>query len=248
MGDFKDHFSHASDHYAANRPDYPPALAEFLAQATPGRGLALDCGCGTGQLSVLLAAHFAQVVATDASAQQIAAAAPHPRVSYRVAPAEASGLEPCSVDLITAAQAAHWFDMAAFHAEARRVSKPGALLALITYGVLHVEGAPEPAVQHFYWKTIAPFWPPERRHVEDGYRSLPFPFEEIAVPPMEIVRHWTVEQFLAYVETWSAVRQAEKAGERAPVDAFAAELASLWPAGERRAVRWPLAVRAAYMV
>ena len=247
MVDFKDHFSQGSEGYAASRPDYPPELAAFLAEAAPDRALALDCGCGTGQLSVLLAEHFSHVVATDASSQQIAAATPHARVEYRVAPAEASGLDPRSVDLITAAQAAHWFDIGGFYEEARRVAKHGALLALVTYGVLHVEGGAEPAVQEFYWQTIAPFWPPERRHVEEGYRSLPFPFTEIAVQPLAIERIWTREQLLAYVETWSAVRQAEKAGKRALVDEFAARLATLWPDGERRNVRWPLAIRAAYV-
>jgi SAM-dependent methyltransferase len=247
MAEFKDHFSQRSENYAASRPDYPPELASFLAQAAPGRELALDCGCGTGQLSVQLAECFERVIATDASARQIAAASPRPRVIYRVAPAEASGLEPRSADLIAAAQAAHWFEMGAFYEEARRVAKPGALLALIAYGVLHVEGDAEPAIQDFYWKTLATFWPPERRHVEVGYRSLPFPFEEIAIPPMEIRRLWTREQFMHYVETWSAVREAEKAGQRALVDAFAAQLVPLWPDNERCKIRWPLTVRAAYI-
>src|SRR5688572_14539271 len=136
---FKDHFSAGSENYAASRPDYPPELAAFLAEASPARGLAVDCGCGTGQLTVRLAEHFNEVLATDASARQIAAAAPHPRVTYRTAPAEASGLEPDLADLIVAAQAAHWFDIEAFYAEARRIARPGALLALVTYGVFHVE-------------------------------------------------------------------------------------------------------------
>ncbi|WP_088344752.1 MULTISPECIES: class I SAM-dependent methyltransferase [Rhodomicrobium] len=241
---FKDHFSARSADYAANRPDYPPELGAFLAGHAPGRSLALDCGCGNGQLSVLLADHFDRVAATDASAQQIAAAAPHPRIAYRVAPAEASGLAPGSADLIVAAQAAHWFDLDAFYAEARRVARPGALLALVSYGVLHVEGDAEPPMQAFYWRTLAPYWPPERRHVEDGYRSLPFPFAEIAQPGLAIERAWTRAQLMGYVETWSAVREAEKAVGRGPVDALAAALASIWPDGERRRVRWPLAVRA----
>ena len=245
---FKDHFSAGSENYAASRPDYPPELAAFLAEASPARGLAVDCGCGTGQLTVRLAEHFNEVLATDASARQIAAAAPHPRVTYRTAPAEASGLEPDLADLIVAAQAAHWFDIEAFYAEARRIARPGALLALVTYGVFHVEGDAEPAVQEFYWKTIAPYWPPERRHVEVGYRSLPFPFMEIAVPEMEIVRHWTRADMMAYVDTWSAVRQAEKDGKAALVQDFTVALAKIWPQGERLTVRWPLAVRAGTVV
>ena len=136
---FKDHFSERSADYAANRPTYPPQLAGFLAEHSPGRTLALDCGCGTGQLSVQLAEHFAEVVATDASAAQIAAATPHPRVRYRVAPADASGLEPVSADLIVAAQAAHWFDLDAFYAR-RSASRfparcwPSSPMACSTWG------------------------------------------------------------------------------------------------------------------
>lgn len=244
---FKDHFSERSADYAANRPTYPPQLARFLAEQSPGLRLALDCGCGTGQLSVQLVEHFAQVVATDASAAQIAAATPHSCVSYRVAPAEASGLAPASAGLIVAAQAAHWFDLDAFYAEAKRVAVPGALLALVTYGVFHVEGGAEPLVQEFYWKTVGPFWPPGREHVEDGYRSLPFPSDEIGPPGLAIELSWTRDELLAYVDTWSAMRAAEKAIGRKPFEDFARKLAEAWPDGERRQVRWPLSIRAGHI-
>lgn len=244
---FKDHFSERSEDYAASRPTYPPQLARFLAEYSPGRTLALDCGCGTGQLSVQLADHFAEVVATDASAAQIAAATPHPGVSYRVAPAEASGLEAASADLIVAAQAAHWFGLDAFYAEAKRVAVPGALLALVTYGVFHVEGDAEPLIQEFYWNTVGPFWPPGREHVEDGYRSLPFPSAEIAVPELDIALSWSRAELLAYVDTWSAMRAAEKAIGRQPFEDFARQLAQAWPDGERRCVRWPLSIRAGHI-
>ncbi len=241
---FKDHFSERSDDYAAARPTYPPELARFLAEHSPGRGLALDCGCGSGQLSVQLGEHFDKVVATDASAQQIAAATPHPRVSYRVAPAEASGLDAASADLVVAAQAAHWFDLPAFYAEAKRVGRRGALLALVSYGVFHVDGDADPLIQDFYWKKIGPFWPAGREHVESGYRSLPFPYPEIEPPELSIALSWTRNAFLAYVDTWSAMRAAEKAVGRALYEDFSASLAEVWPDGERRGVRWPLAIRA----
>jgi SAM-dependent methyltransferase len=246
--DFKDHFSARADVYAASRPTYPPELGAFLAENSPSRELALDCGCGNGQLSVLLAEHFEHVVGADASAQQIAAAKPHPRVTYRTAPAEASGLEPATANLIVAAQAAHWFDIQAFYAEARRVAKPGALLALVAYGVLHVESDVDPLVQEFYWKTMGAYWPSERRHVEEGYRTLPFPVPEIPRPDLAIERRWTRDQFLAYVDTWSAVKEAEKAVGRRPVAEFASALAAFWPEGEERGVRWPITVRAGWIL
>jgi len=241
---FKDHFSAQAAHYAHSRPSYPSGLAAMLADLAPGPQLALDCGCGNGQLSILLAAHFEQVVATDASAEQIANAITHPRIDYRVAPSETSGLEPGNADLITAAQAAHWFDLPAFYAEVRRVAKPGALLALITYGVFDVEGDAAPILQEFYRSVAGPYWPPERRHVENSYRSLPFPFEPVPLPELAIERQWRRDQLLAYIESWSAVRAMEKEQGREPLKALEASLAALWPDGKTRPVRWPLTVRA----
>ena len=245
MSGFKDHFSERSADYASYRPTYPPALVDALADRCPASGTALDVGCGTGQLSVLLAERFDEVVASDASAAQIAAATPHPRVRYVVAPAEASGLPDASVDLVVAAQAAHWFDLQAFYADARRVAKPGALIALVTYGTLDLDpplGAP---AQRFYRDVAGPYWPPERRHVEDGYRSFEFPFPDVALPKLAIVVSWDRDAFFGYVDTWSAVRGLEKAQGRAPVEAFRHEIAALWPdAAQRREVRFPLSVRA----
>jgi len=206
MSAFKDHFSTRSAEYAAYRPTYPRALVDFLADAAPDTELALDCGCGTGQLSVLLCGRFARVVATDASEKQIENAEPHARVAYRVAPAEASGLGDASADLVVAAQAAHWFDLPAFYAEARRVARPRGLVALVTYGIIEMDEPVDAVVKHFYWNVIGPYWPPERRHVEEGYRSFDFPFVEFAAPPLAIEAAWTLDAFSGYVDTWSAVK------------------------------------------
>jgi len=242
---FKDHFSKVSAGYAAHRPDYPSALLDFLTEIAPAHGLALDCGCGSGQLSALLAARFDSVVATDASAAQIAAATPHPRVDYRVAPAERSGLADGSADLIAAAQAAHWFDLGAFYAEVRRVARPGAALALISYGLPDMDDEPGMIIDDFYGRALDPYWPPERRHIEDSYSSLAFPFVEIAAPSLAIERDWALGEVVGYLDTWSAVRALEKVAGRAPFDAMAAELALAWgdPETPRRIV-WPIAIRA----
>ncbi|KMO42648.1 SAM-dependent methyltransferase [Methylobacterium variabile] len=245
MTTFKDHFSTNNAGYAAHRPTYPPALVEYLADSAPDRALALDAGCGTGQLSTLLAERFAQVVATDASAQQIAAATPHARVTYRTAPAERSGLPEASTDLVTVAQAAHWLDLDPFYAEVRRIARPRAVVALITYGVLHVEdAAADEVAQRFYSEVIGPYWPPERRHVEEGYRALPFPFAPLDAPALDIEVAWRLPDLIGYTETWSAVRAAEKAVGRGPIEAFHAELTEAWgdPDSVRR-VRWPLSLR-----
>jgi len=241
---FKDHFSDRAAGYAAHRPTYPDALADFLAGLAPRRDLAWDAGCGSGQLSVLLAGRFGRVLATDASAEQVAKARPHPRIEYRAARAEASGLPDASVDLAVAAQAAHWFDLNAYYAEVRRVARPGAAVALVTYGIMTVGEEIDPVIRRFYGEALGPYWPPERRHVEDGYRALLFPFEEVAAPALEIRTTWTLAKLLGYVDTWSAVRALEEARGAAEVEAFRCEMAEVWgEPGEVRTVRWPLSLR-----
>jgi SAM-dependent methyltransferase len=241
---FKDHFSARSADYAAYRPTYPRALINYLADQCTQTKLALDVGCGTGQLSVLLADRFEHVIATDASAQQIEKAEAHERVEYRVAPAERSGLPNHTVDLITAAQAAHWFDLDAFYAEVRRVGKPGAVLALIAYGVIQADPEIDLVIRHFYEEVAGPYWPPERRHVENGYRSFHFPFEERAAPPLAIEVQWQASDLLGYIDTWSAVRGLEKAQGREPFEQFQRDLLSLWNEPQRRrTIRFSLSLR-----
>jgi SAM-dependent methyltransferase len=248
IANFKDHFSSSSSDYAAHRPTYPMELVDTLAELSPAQERALDCGCGTGQLSVLLARRFREVIATDASAAQIEQAEPWDGVHYRVALAEDSGLPDDSVDLITVAQAAHWLDLDKFYAEACRVARARAVIALVTYGVLQMEGDVDLHIQRFYYETIAPYWPPERRHVEDGYRSLPFPFEEIAIPQFAIVLSWRLEDLVGYLRTWSAVKAAERALGSNPVDALEEALRKDWGgAAVERRVSWPLSVRAGYI-
>ncbi|WP_175654022.1 class I SAM-dependent methyltransferase [Pseudomonas sp. Marseille-P9899] len=242
---FKDHFSSGSAGYAAYRPSYPLELIDELTSISPGTGRVLDCGCGTGQLSVLLAERFDEVLATDASATQIAAAEPREGVIYRAALAEDSGLAENSVDLITVAQAAHWLDLERFYAEARRIARPQAAIALITYGVLHLEGELDRHLQQFYYHDIAAYWPPERRHVETGYRDLPFPFAEIEVPPQVIEMQWNLAQLIGYLNTWSAVKAAQQALGFNPVDTLAQQLAEEWgDPTTRRRITWPLTIRA----
>lgn len=242
---FSDHFASVAADYASFRPTYPAALFAWLASMAPGRALAWDCAAGSGQASRDLATHFERVIATDASATQIAAAVPHPRVEYRVTPAEASGLPNAAVDLITVAQALHWFDLDRFYTEARRVLKPGGALAVWTYGVLAVAGeAVDALVQRFYRETVGPYWPPERQHVESGYRTLPFPFLELEPPAFNMEASWTLPELLGYFRSWSATARYIAERGHDPVAALAAELALVWGSSQhRRRVTWPLALR-----
>lgn len=242
---FNDHFAPVSGAYADFRPTYPPALFDWLAEAAPGRALAWDCACGSGQASVDLAARFDRVVATDASAKQLQGAALHPRIEYRAAPAETSGLADAAVDLITVAQALHWFDRPAFYAEARRVLRPGGILAVWSYGVQTVEGDEVNArVQHFYREVVGPYWPPERVLVEQGYRTLDFPFAEFAPPAFEMTVVWPLARLLGYFRSWSATGRYIQARGEDPVAGLAEALAPLWGEPEAgRRVTWPLALR-----
>ncbi len=242
MASFSDHFGKVSGQYADFRPVYPDALYAWLASHCASHTLVWDNGCGSGQASVALAEFFDRVHATDASADQIAHAQPHPRVHYAVAPAERSGLAAASADLVTVAQALHWFDLPAFYAEVRRVAKPDALIAAWTYGVHHIEGSEvHAAVRHFYHKVVGPFWPPERRHVESGYRELDFPFHRIDAPDFEMEVEWLLAQLLGYLRSWSATARYIAANGKDPVDALAQQLLPLWGDPERkRRVSWPL--------
>ncbi len=242
-GRFKDHFSEIPAAYAAHRPSYPAALVDFLAWLTPARRLAWDAGCGSGQLSVLLAGMFERVVATDASPEQIGQAKSHARVEYRCARAEASGLPERVADLATAAQAVHWFDLPAYYAEVRRVVRPGGIVALISYGVVTVGADLDAVIQPFYRSVLASYWPPERRHVDDGYRSLSFPFEEIEAPALEIRLDWRLPDLVGYVGTWSAVWAIGQAEGPGPFATFRRALAGVWGSAAVRTVRWPLALR-----
>jgi SAM-dependent methyltransferase len=241
---FKDHFSAQAAKYKAFRPTYPAALVDALAVVSPAYNTALDCGCGTGQLSTMLAQKFARVIAIDASARQLEHAKRHQRVEYRCVAVEATGMEAASIDLVTAAQAAHWFDLDRFYPEMRRVLRPDGVIALITYGIVKTDGEVGLVLSRFYFEVMGRFWPQERRHVETGYREIAFPFREIPAPTIAMEVFWTAEELLGYVDTWSAVRKAEATLGRAPYETFALELRNAWgDCAERRPIYWPISIR-----
>ncbi|HEX8986719.1 MAG TPA: class I SAM-dependent methyltransferase [Rhodocyclaceae bacterium] len=237
-----DHFSGGAVDYAKFRPGYPEALFDWIAAQTAGHDLVWDCGCGSGQASVPLAERYRRVVATDLSERQIREAAPHPRVAYRAAPAEASGLPDRCCDLVTVAQALHWFDFDRFYAEVRRVLKPGGVLAAWTYQLLRGEPGIDEIFIDYYRRVLASWWPAERKWVDESYRTLPFPFEEIAAPSLEIRLQWTLDDLLAYLRTWTATRYLAQAESRDPTLPLGDALRPVWGEGTREIV-WPIAMR-----
>lgn len=243
---FKDHFSGHAAQYAAARPTYPDALFGWLAAQCPGRGLAWDAGCGNGQASPALAGRFARVFASDPSAEQIGNALAHPGVRYAVEPAEACSLSAASADLVTVAQAYHWFDHARFAAEARRVLRSGGLLAVFNYGLSCAGDEVDAAVRHLHDGVLGADWPPERRFAVEDFGLLPFPFPELTdVPAFELNCDWTLAQYLAYLRSWSASRRyLRRTGEDA-VARVEPALAAAWGDPESpRPVTWPLRLRA----
>jgi SAM-dependent methyltransferase len=240
-------FTTVAREYAEFRPGYPPDLFAWLAGIAPALDAVWDCGCGSGQASVALAGYFASVRATDVAAEQIAAARPHPRVRYSVAPAERSGLPDASVDLVTVAQALHWFDVDAFYAEARRVGRPGALLAVWNYPrPRFVDTRLDGVFFDFYSNVVGPYWPAGRRHIEANYTTLPFPFRELPHPEFGLELDWPFEQVIGYVSSWSATAQYRKALGTDPVPLLRESLGAAWPAdGATARVRIPLGLRVA---
>lgn len=237
-------FDGGGDAYARYRPDYPHALAGFLAGIAPDRQLALDIGCGYGQFTRQLGDHFRSVVGSDPSVDMIAHAAPHDRVRYVVAPAERIEADDGTISLVTAAQAAHWFDLPRFYEEVGRVAKPGAVVALISYGVARFDADLDARFQAFYAGEIGPYWPPERRLVDDGYRGLDFPFSKLPQPELEIVRDWSADMVLGYISTWSAFRRAREDDRHDMLCAFSRDFLTLWgdPVQSRRII-WPINMR-----
>jgi SAM-dependent methyltransferase len=240
---FKDHFSGQSDAYQKYRPDYPPALFEWLASQAPARRLAIDVAAGNGQAAVALAPYFDRVIATEPSAAQLREARAHPRVEYRQEAAEAIAVASGAADLLTAAQAAHWFDWPRFCLEAARVLRPGGVLAIWSYGICHVLPAIDRLVGDFSRDVVGPYWPRERRHVDEAYRDLVLPFPLIQAPDFEMQTHWDAAAMLGYLDTWSAVRRCRARTGRDPLRLLAEPLRQFWGDGIRD-MRWPLTLRA----
>ena len=241
---FKDHFSRQSAAYSRYRPAYPPELIEFVAAQAPRRGLAVDCATGNGQAAVALAEHFGAVLAVDGSPSQLAHAAPHPRVRYVAGFAERIPARDGCADLVVAAQAAHWFDFDRFHAECRRVLAPDGVVAVWTYEKFRVNDAVDAVVDDFYDHVVGPDWPPERRYVEQGYRTLPFPWRELPVPSFQLETQWDLAQVMGYLATWSAVQRHRQRTGRDPLEALEPRLAAVWPPLVALQLRWPIHLRA----
>jgi SAM-dependent methyltransferase len=244
MTTFKDYFSKQASEYARRRPHYPPELFQYLASVAPSNETAWDCGTDNGQAAVGLAPYFKRVIATDPSEDQLRNAFPHEKVEYRQARAEEPGIAPSSLDLITVAQAVHWFDIPKFFAEAKLALKPGGVIAVWCYTMCRISPELDLLADGFYFDTVGPYWPAERKLVDDEYRSLVFPFDEFKPPEFNIELSWDLGDLLGYLRTWSPTRRFIERNSYDPVDEVAPALATAWgDPNEQRPVRWPIHMR-----
>ena len=235
-----DNFSTASAEYAQFRPDYPSELYEYLYSRVKNFEEAWDCGTGNGQVAIALAERFASVQASDLSANQIANATFHPKVHYSVCRAESTHFADQKFDLITVAQALHWFDFTAFNQEVRRVAKPGAIIAAWGYGLLSINTELDSEIHHFYTQTIDAYWDAERHHIDEAYAQIPFPFGALEKKNFYIEKQWNLAQVCGYLRTWSSVKKYIQQHGIDPVEAFQPQLQKHWPENAVLSVRFPI--------
>lgn len=239
----KDLFSSSSGAYFTFRPHYPDEWYSFLFSHLGSSQNAWDCGTGNGQVAVKLAERFDKVVATDISEKQLAQAPLRSNIEYRAGRAELSGLPEGSMDLIAVAQAIHWFDFEAFYGEVRRVAAPGAILAIWGYGLVQIPGEAGALIRTFYSDLIRPYWDAERRYIDEEYRSIPFPFPEISVPPFSIQARWTLRELEGYLGTWSGLRAYVRQTGKNPLPLLMEEISKAWGKTKAREINFPLFFR-----
>lgn len=238
--DSKDYFSAQAREYARYRPLYPEALYSFILSKIQERHFAWDCATGNGQVAVVLSNNFKNVEATDISQAQLSQAVKRPNINYTQIPAENTPFESNHFDLITVAQALHWLDCKKFYQEVRRTAKHNALVAVWGYGLLTIEVRIDQLLKAFYQQIVGPHWPPERKHIENEYRNLPFPFESKEEMRFSSDYYWTPEHFQGYLMTWSAVQRFIKLRGYNPVPEFIEKLKSFWPEKVQKPVNFPV--------
>lgn len=244
MKAFEDHFSRRAGTYLRHRPAYPEALYSHLASLAPHRRLAWDCGTGNGQAAVGLAEYFDRVIATDASADQLALAPFHRKIEYRVARSEDAGLESSSVALVTVAVAVHWFDFDKFYAEVRRVLSPGGVIAVWCYSVPAIDPAIDGLLGWYLRDVLSGYWPDRFRYIHEQYRTLPFPFRDLTPPEFTMETVWSAEDVLGFLKSWSGTANYEKQRGESPIELIRPRLMEAWGKEKaERLLRWKLFLR-----
>lgn len=237
----KDNFSSHSPDYAKFRPSYPQDLYKFLKENLIQSETAWDCGTGNGQVASELAKFFKEVQATDISKQQLENAVKRPNITYSLQRAEKTNFPETSFDLITVAQAVHWFDFKDFYKEAQRVLKPEGIIAVFGYSLFKSNLETDEVILNFYSNIIGSFWDEERRYLDEKYQTIPFPFQEVQTPKFQQKYQWTLEHLIGYLKTWSAVKHYEKSKGKNPVDLIENDLKAAF--GKKAQVVFPILLR-----
>ena len=244
METFKDHFSGHASNYQKYRPVYPTELYQYLSRLCGVHKRAWDAGTGNGQCALKLVDNFDHVLATDPSVSQIKNAVLHDRIEYGVSKAESCPAADGSLDLVTVAQAIHWFDFDLFFKEVQRVLKPNGVLAFWTYTLAKISPEVDEVTNYFYQDVVGRYWPKERNFVEDKYEGISIPFDEIESPSFEININYSMQDYLAYLATWSAVKNFIKDNHSNPIDVIESQMFKAWDATEEyKVVTWPIHLR-----
>ena len=239
----KDNFSIQSDQYLKFRPTYPNELYDFILALVKTKNTAWDCGTGNGQVAAELSKHFTKVYATDISEKQIKSAIRKDNIFYKVECAERTSFRENTFDLITVAQAVHWFNFNDFYHEVKRTINPNGIIAVIGYGLIETDKEANQIISHFYKTILGKFWDKERKYIDENYQTIPFPFNEIESPILFNNFEWTFEQLTGYFETWSAVRHYIKAKKENPIDLIQKDLKETWKTELLKTVRFPILLR-----
>ncbi len=242
--EFKDHFSIQAREYARSRPQYPTGLFKWLSSLVENHEQAWDVATGNGQAAVALSPHFHQIIATDASQEQIKHAFHKPNIHYKIAAAEKSGIKENSIDLITVAQALHWFNFSQFYQEVHRVAKKNAIIAAWAYQLVNINEQLDLIIRHFYENTVGSYWPLERKYIDQSYRTIPFPFPVVEAPRFQMEKSWTLDQLVNYLLTWSAVQNYIRKNRQNPVDLIIDKLDRTWGDGpQEKKAFWPIILK-----
>ena len=239
----KDNFSSQSAEYAVYRPTYPQELYDFLFSLVNEKDAAWDCATGNGQVARILAQHFQKVYATDISEKQLSQALQLPNILYKVESSDRADVPDDSFDLVTVAQAIHWFNFEAFYAEVKRTLKPGGVIAVFGYGLMLIDKKVDQVIHKLYEDILGKYWDSERRYIEEGYKTIPFPFEEVTAPHFQIKTTWSFSQMIGYLNTWSSLQHYKKANERNPLEYLMTELKDAWGDDAEKEVRFPILLR-----
>tara|TARA_R110002020_G_scaffold174764_3_gene366412 strand:+ start:324 stop:1307 length:984 start_codon:yes stop_codon:yes gene_type:complete len=239
-----DRFSHQSKAYKDHRPTYPEELFKYIYSFCNAKNTCWDCGTGNGQVAIVLSKSFAHVFASDISKQQIRHAVHRDNIEYSVQRAEQTSFVSDSFDLITVAQAVHWFDLEAFNHEVQRVLKPNGIIAIWGYGLLRINSEIDPIILHFYNNIIGAYWDKERDYIDLKYSTIPFNFNEIHIKDtFKIETSWTLLELEGYFNSWSSVQNfMKKNNGQNPVDQLIKDISLKWNT-PRQKITFPIFMR-----